>query len=525
MNAPFTPWPDEVAARYREQGLWTGESFAALLERLAVEHGDRIAVTDGGSWLSYEALAQRSRRVAAGLYRRGLRGGDIAVVQSANTSDYLVVLFALFRIGVAPVCALPAHREAEIGYFARHTGAAAYLHPGGAEYDRIAAGLDVGLVMTVAEAARTYGAPEPAVPGGDVVPPPMPGGGHLALLQLSGGSTGVPKLIPRSHDDYLYSVRIAAEVCELGPRTVYLCVLPVAHNFPLSSPGVLGVLYAGGTVVMAPDPSPDTCFALIASERVTMTALVPALALTWLRAAEASGVELPSLSVLQVGGARLGDADAKRVEPVLGARLQQVFGMAEGLVCYTRLDDPLETVCATQGRPASAADEVRVVDDGDRPVAPGDSGHLLTRGPYTIRGYFRADAHNTVAFTADGFYRTGDLVRRTETGHLIVTGRAKEQINRGGEKIATAEIEEQLRTHPGIHDAALVAVEDAALGERACAFCVTGGDLTAKQVRAYLRGRGLAGYKIPDLVRFVDSLPRTPVGKIDKNRLKESLSV
>ncbi|ADD44161.1 (2,3-dihydroxybenzoyl)adenylate synthase [Stackebrandtia nassauensis] len=517
MNAPFTPWPEDIAADYRDQGLWTGEPFSLLLERLAAKHGDRVAVTDGDCWLSYESLLERSRRVAAGLHQRGLRPGDIVVMQAANTSEYLVVLFALFRLGVAPVCALPAHREAEIGYFAEHTKAAAYLHPGGAEYDRIAASLDVTHVWTVEQAAKTY-----ADPAGL---PPAPRGGDLALLQLSGGSTGVPKLIPRTHDDYLYSVRVAAEVCELTPATVYLCALPVAHNFPLSSPGVLGVLYAGGTVVMAPDPSPDTVFPLIVSEGVTMTAVVPALALTWLRAAEARGAELPSLEVLQVGGARLGDADAERVTPVLGAKLQQVFGMAEGLVCYTRLDDPFATVCATQGRPASEADEVRIVDDADEPVPEGHSGHLLTRGPYTIRGYYRADAHNATAFTSDGFYRTGDLVRRTETGHLIVTGRAKEQINRGGEKIATAEIEEHLRTHPGIHDAALVAVPDDALGERACAFCVTDGELTAKQVRAHLRGRGLAAYKIPDLVRFVASLPRTPVGKIDKNRLKESVNL
>src|SRR5690606_38202027 len=137
---------------------------------------------------------------------------------------------------------------AEIGYFVEHTEAAAYLHPEGPEYDRIAASLSVRLNATVAEIAATHGDPAPL--------PPPPGGGDLALLQLSGGSTGVPKLIPRTHDDYVYSVRVAAEVCELDTDTVYLCALPAAHNFPLSSPGILGVLYAGGTVVMAPDPSP-----------------------------------------------------------------------------------------------------------------------------------------------------------------------------------------------------------------------------------------------------------------------------
>ncbi|CAM3418739.1 (2,3-dihydroxybenzoyl)adenylate synthase [Stackebrandtia soli] len=517
MNPSYTPWPEDTATEYRERGYWAGQGFWELLTERADDHGERPAIVTDAETVTYRALTDRAAACAAGLHARGLRPGDRVVVQAANDADYPVLLFALFRLGAVPVCALPAHREAEIGYFCSHAEAAAYIRPGGPDHDRVDAAVasEVPLRLTVAEAVALKG-------DGSALPEP-PRSDALALLQLSGGSTGVPKLIPRTYDDYHYSVRIAAEVCELGSSTVYLCALPVAHNFPLSSPGLLGVLYAGGTVVMAPDPSPDTAFRLIREHDVTMTAVVPALALLWLKSAEARRVELPSLDVLQVGGARLGAEDAARVAPLLGARLQQVFGMAEGLVCYTRFDDPQETVFETQGRPASDSDEVLVVDDADRPVPDGQDGHLLTRGPYTIRGYYRADDHNTRAFTTDGYYRTGDIVRRHPTGHLTVTGRAKDQINRAGEKIAAAEIEDHLRGHPSIHDAALVAVPDPALGERSAAFCVTDGALTAKGVRAYLRGRGLAAYKIPDLVRFVESLPRTPVGKIDKLQLKASL--
>ncbi|GAA4898598.1 (2,3-dihydroxybenzoyl)adenylate synthase [Stackebrandtia albiflava] len=491
-----------------------------MLSELARRYGEHTAVVDARGPVGYAALARRSERVAAGLAARGLRPGDIAVVQARNDADYVVLLFAAFRLGVIPVCALPAHREREIGYFLDHTGAAAYLHPGEDDHRRIAASTarEVRLVTTVAEAAASSG---PV----DALPPP-PGGGDLALLQLSGGSTGVPKLIPRTHDDYLYSVRVAAEVCEIDDRTVYLCALPAAHNFPLSSPGILGVLSVGGTVVMAPDPSPDTCFDLMDDAGVTMTAVVPALAQAWLTAARTRGRRPGSLRVLQVGGARLDAAHAAQVAPVLGCRVQQVFGMAEGLVCYTRLDAPDAVAHHTQGRPASPYDEIRIVDDRDRDVPDGHSGHLLARGPYTVRGYFRAAAHNPVAFTPDGYYRTGDLVRRTETGDLVVTGRAKDQINRGGEKIAAPEVEELLRGHPDIHDAAVIAVPDPVLGERSCAVCVAAPDRdpTGKQIRRHLRELGVAAYKIPDLVRFVPHLPRTAVGKIDKKRLKEDLS-
>jgi 2,3-dihydroxybenzoate-AMP ligase len=235
---------------------------------------------------------------------------------------------------------------------------------------------------------------------------------------------------------------------------------------------------------------------------------------------------LASLRMLQVGGAKLPAEAAARVEPVLGCRLQQVFGMAEGLVNYTRPDEPADVVEHTQGRPASPADEIRIVDDQDTDVPPGTVGHLLTRGPYTVRGYWRAADHDAVAFTADGFYRTGDLVRLTGTGHLVVTGRAKDQVNRGGEKIAVEEVENHLLSHPAVHDAAVVPLPDAYLGERACAVVVTRTDVprpTGAVLRAHLRSRGLAAFKIPDRVVLVDAFPVTGVGKVSRAALRTAL--
>ena len=146
--------------------------------------------------------------------------------------------------------------------------------------------------------------------------------------------------------------------------------------------------------------------------------------------------------MLQVGGARLADEVARTVGPVLGCTLQQVFGMAEGLLNYTRLDDPEDVICTTQGRPMSAGRRgPRVVDELDQDVPDGEPGALLTRGPYTPRGYYRAAEQNARAFTADGWYRSGDIVRRRPDGNLVVEGRDKDMINRGGEKITAEEVE------------------------------------------------------------------------------------
>jgi 2,3-dihydroxybenzoate---[aryl-carrier protein] ligase len=285
-------------------------------------------------------------------------------------------------------------------------------------------------------------------------------------------------------------------------------------------------LHAGAKVVLSPRPDADTAFALIEAERVTITGVVPPLAAAWVQAASRTAHDLSTLDVLLVGGAKCGRELAERIGPALGCRLQQVFGMAEGLVCYTRLDDPAEVVLSTQGRPISPDDEVRVVDPHDEVVPDGEVGALLTRGPYTIRGYYRAAEHNAVAFTRDGFYRTGDLVRRTATGHLEVVGRAKEQINRGGEKIAAAEVENHLMAHPGVLDAAVVAVPDEYLGERTCAYVVPaeGAAPTAPQLRKFVRERGVAAFKVPDLVRVVDAFPVTGVGKTSKRELRAALA-
>ncbi|GAB7037542.1 MULTISPECIES: (2,3-dihydroxybenzoyl)adenylate synthase [Catenuloplanes] len=521
-STDFTPWPAATADRYRAAGYWQGETFSAWLHGLAARFGDRVAVVDGQRRWTYAELDEAASRTAGTFEGLGVSRGDRVVVQLPNIGEFLPVVLGLFRLGALPVFTLPSHRRAEIGHLAAATDAVAYVIPGVWErfdYHALAAEVRAAVpsLRLVIDATALGQEPSEPFDGTDV------SAGDVAFLQLSGGSTGLPKLIPRTHDDYLYSVRASAEICRLSSDTVYLVALPVAHNFTMSSPGVLGVLHAGGRVVMCPAPSPAVAFPLIAAQRVTMTALVPPLALVWLDAAAGATDDLSSLELLQVGGARLADEAAARVRPVLGCALQQVFGMAEGLVNYTRHDDPPELVVGTQGRPISPDDEIRIVDSADVEVPAGTVGHLLTRGPYTIRGYYRAAEHNAVAFTADGFYRTGDLVRQLPSGHLVVEGRAKDQINRGGEKIAAEEVENHLLAHPAVLDASIVAVPDPVLGERSCAYVILRSGapaLTAGQVRAFVRSRGLAAYKVPDRVEFVDSFPQTAVGKVSKARLR-----
>ncbi|MFE6778218.1 (2,3-dihydroxybenzoyl)adenylate synthase [Streptomyces sp. NPDC057702] len=542
MSTPT--WPSEYAERYRAAGWWRGETFGQMLRERAERHPDRIAVVDPapapgapeGRRLTYGELDARADRFAAGLLARGIGKGDRVVLQLPNVAEFFEVMFALFRVGALPVFALPAHRASEVRYFCEFTEAAAYVIPathGGFDYRELATEVRAQVPtlrhVFVAADPDAAGAHTPlaelAAEPVPVTDPPAPG--DLAFLQLSGGSTGVPKLIPRTHDDYLYSLWGSNEICGVDEDSVYLCALPAAHNFPLSSPGTLGALYAGARVVLAPQPSPDVAFPLIERERVTLTGLVPPLALAWIEAAARRDHDLSSLQVLLVGGAKFSEEAARRVRPALDCTLQQVFGMAEGLVNYTRLDDDEETIVTTQGRPISPDDEVRVVDDADNDLPIGATGHLLTRGPYTIRGYWRAPEHNATAFTADGFYRTGDVVRLTDHGYLVVEGRAKDQINRGGEKVAAEEIENHILAHPAVHDVAVVSMPDAYLGERTCAYVVPRAGAEPVRpiaIKKFVRERGLAAYKVPDRVEFIDAFPSTGVGKVSKKDLRAAIA-
>lgn len=535
------PYPEAFATRYREKGYWIGQNLSDFLQQSAQQFPENIAIFDADTALNYQQFNQLVSFCANNLYQQGLRAGDKAVVQMPNCYQFYVVFFALIRLGALPIMSLPAHRHAELNSFFQQTQASAYFCADfGAQkfdYRELArkcqqANPALQHIFVLGDAAE-FSNLAALLHKTDLLARAIrpSSADQVAFLQLSGGSTGIPKLIPRTHDDYLYSVRESAKICQLEQSSRLLMVLPAAHNFSMSSAGALGIFYAGGAVVLGSDPSPETAFALIRKHGVTDACLVPALVRPWMDKADKDQDNiLSTLRCLQVGGARLPDTVASRLIDDFQVRLQQVFGMAEGLVNYTHFDMSPEQIIHTQGLKISADDEILVLDEHDQPVAAGEIGHLLTRGPYTIRGYYKAPEHNARSFTPDGFYRTGDLVRIRADGCIVVEGRSKEQINRGGEKIATEEVEQALVTHPQVRLAALVAMPDEMLGEKSCAFIAwqtQDNDPSAirrgMQLRQYLKDYGLATYKIPDRIEFIEQFPYTAFGKIDKKVLRQHL--
>ncbi|MBI6550239.1 (2,3-dihydroxybenzoyl)adenylate synthase [Xenorhabdus lircayensis] len=529
MSIEFNHWPEDLSQRYRQRGYWLDLPLDDIFSRQA--NNENTALICSERQYSYRQLNQLTDNLAASLKRRGVQHGQTALVQLGNVAEFYITFFALLRLGVLPVNALFSHQRSELLAYAEQIKPSlliadrshslfsdnTFIHELHTRYPSLTSVFlrgdncsPIDLTVLTDEKVNSFTA--------------MPTqADEVAFFQLSGGSTGTPKLIPRTHNDYYYSIRASVDICQFNTQTRYLCALPAAHNYPMSSPGALGVFYAGGQVIMVNDPSASSCFPLIEQHRINVAALVPPAVSLWLEAIAltADKSSLDSLTLLQVGGAHLSESLARRIPSELGCQLQQIFGMAEGLVNYTRLDDDEQTIFTTQGRPISDDDEVWIADKLGNPLPHGVPGRLMTRGPYTFRGYYQNHQYNKHVFDENGFYCSGDLVIQTEQGYLKVVGREKDQINRGGEKIAAEEIENLLLRHPQVIHAALIAIPDALMGEKSCAYVVTREEIKSVILRRFLREQGIADYKLPDRFENVPYLPMTPVGKIDKQTLRQ----
>ncbi|WP_406340448.1 (2,3-dihydroxybenzoyl)adenylate synthase [Streptomyces sp. NBC_00648] len=435
-----TPLLSETIGRYYDHGYYQGAALPQLLAEHARTYGTRTALVHGERRLTYRELNRRVDRVAAGLALRGIRSGDRVIVQLPNVPEFVITVYALMRAGALPVFASISHRADEIGHLARIAEAAAYIGPSVHHgFDHAAMAAEISDDHPRLRRAFTLDSPDGAQGGFATAPSgclffPLrsvdaPRGpdrtynpNDVAFFLLSSGNTAPPQLVPRTHNDYAYQSRAAAELIGLGPEDVYLAALPAESNFAFGCPGIVGTFAVGGTVVLIDDPGPADAFHAIETEKVTVTSLVPAVAQLWLDTRLNGQYDLAGLRLIQIGGARLHPELAARIPSAFDCRLQQVFEMAEGLLCLTRLTDTDAVIHHTQGRPLSPGDEIRITDADGTDVPAGTPGQLWTRGPCTLRGYYKAPDQNTGSFTADGFCKTGVVARLTEDGNLVVGG-------------------------------------------------------------------------------------------------------
>ncbi len=531
--AGVTRFPPEFAARYRARGYWEDIPLGRFYTDVFASHGDRVAMVSGGERVPYSLLGERVDHLARHLLEMGVVPLDRWVVQLPNIPEFVYLYFALERLGAIPIMALPGHRWNEINAFFELSGATGYAVgemlgdfdslPLIAQVRDAHPGVHTVLgALTIRELLRSKPALDSRLVDTVEVDPDEP-----CILQLSGGTTGVPKLIPRTNNDYVYNTKAAVAVNDVHADDCMLVALPIAHNFPLACPGISGFFWKGARVVLTESPRADDVLPLIEGERITHLELVPALLIRYINSPGVTERDLSSVRVINTGGQKLQPEVKRRAEIVFpNARVQEVFGMAEGLLMFVRLDDTEEVRFETAGRPVCDDDEILIVDEDRNPVPDGEVGELLVRGPYTLRGYYNVPEYNARTFTPDGFYCSGDLMRRHPSGNYIVEGRKKDLINRGGEKISAEEIENLILSHPAVLNVACVPMPDPVLGERMCAFVIPkpGRTLTLSELAGFLTEKGLAKFKLPERLELTDDLPLSKFGKVAKNVLTKQVA-
>jgi 2,3-dihydroxybenzoate-AMP ligase len=538
------PHPAADVDRYVAAGAWVMRSLPTAFREAATTYAERTALITPDERLTYRDLDARSDAVAAGLLSSGLLPGERVLLQLTNSATAVIAWYGLLKAGLIPVCTLAIHRRLEIEQIGRKSGAVAHLVQADfLSFDLVGLAHEVaGLLPAMRQLLTVGAAPDNAglriedlqdhelsateqaelleiAESLDVQGP--------AVLQLSGGTTGTPKIIPRLHAEYRYNADLTSRWWGHTEQSVLAFGLPLAHNAALANG--LHAAHGAGAALLLATPAADVMLPLMAEHGATWTMSPPGLVRDYL-----------SHPAFDDAVARLGTwvLTAARVpRPVFdeltgrGVQVTQAFGMSEGLFLFTPLDAPADLRAETVGVPISPLDEVRVLLPGTEvEVAEGETGELAARGPYTIRGYLAAPDRDREAFTAEGFYRSGDLVRarRCEgTLSYSIEGRVKDLIDRGGEKISAEEVELLLAGHPAVADVALVGMPDPRLGERSCAYVVARdphNPPTLVDVSAYLEAEGLAKYKWPERLELIDALPRTQIGKVSKVKLRADIS-
>jgi 2,3-dihydroxybenzoate-AMP ligase len=529
MLEGVVPFPPDFARRYRDKGYWQDKSLAQEFTTVFDRFGERIFLVDQGREYTYGDVDRLTDNLALNLLELGLKPLDRVVPTLPNCAEFVLLYFALQKIGAIPIAALVTHRYAEISQFVKLSGASACVYPqrqGDFEFEPMMRrvqqenpSLKFCISLPDLHALIERKAENAGLLKTIRIDPTDP-----CVFQLSGGTTGIPKLIPRTHNDYAYNSKTAAPVCGVTQDSVLLLALPIAHNLPLACPGIQGYFFQGGKVVLCASTRPDEMLSLVEKHRVTHIKVVPALLIRLINEPSIKKFDLSSLKVIQSGGQRMQpEVRTKAQQLIPGCFVQENFGMSEGMLFFVRPDDPQEVKLETCGRPICPDDEVRLVDDEGREVGPGEVGELICRGPYTLRGYYGVPEYNAKAFTRDGFYCSGDLMRRHPSGNYVVEGRKKDLINRGGEKISAEEIENLILSHPAVQNVACVPVPDAHLGERMCACVVLrkGHLLNLESLVSFLKTKEIAKFKLPERLEIVDEFPVSTFGKVSKKALSE----
>ena len=526
----------ELERAYRSNGHWQGASFAPLLERASEQWGDRTALVDGNSRLSFREVRARVENLAAGLAGLGVRRGSVVALQLPNWWETVIASWAVIRLGAVLTPVHPMYRRRELDFILRESEAEVLLVPGtfrkfdhrtlAGELRRALPRLRHVVVVRDPAAAGEISFAElgdrsdsrPARAPSSLPTPTV--GSDVLLLMYTSGTTADPKGVLHSHDTLLYEARSLEHAHGLGPGDTVLMPSPLTHVSGLIH-AVLLPFVLGTRAVLMDCWNTDQARELIELDSVTYMIGAPIFLSDLTHHPRLADQPTRSLRLFSCGGAGVSPELILESRRRLGCVAKRVYGSTEfPTLTTTGPNDPPELGAATEGKAIGAA-EIRIVDEDGTVLPPGQEGEILARGPECFLGY-QDPALDAEAFTPDGWFRTADLGTVDLQGFLTVTGRKKDIIIRKGEKISAAELETMIAGHPSVADVAVIAIPDPVTGERACA-CVLlrpGAKLTLEELCDFLRAEGLPNQKLPESLEIVTDFPRTASGKVQKHLLR-----
>jgi 2,3-dihydroxybenzoate-AMP ligase len=536
----FEPYRPEDSETYNKYRWWPGITWGDMFNKATDLYPDKEGLVDDTHRFTYRELRNKVDRLAMGFISLGINERQFVFLQIPNWHEYLLAFYALQKIGAIPVLLISRHGLSEMLHIAALTDPVAWIGP--THYRDTEYLPMLRQVMKETKALRhllsvrgqedkafiplesLMASGQPTTAKLEAIEARRPDPMEVSMILLTGGTTGLPKAVPRTHNDYIASVEYHSKAWGITSEDTLLTAAPVGHAQAMHN-GVGSVFLNFCKYVITDSTDAEEICRVIEREKVTAFPTVPALVQRMVNLDNLGEYNLHSLKKIYCGGAPSPPELVRSVYDRIGCKFVNALGSSEGLGSMTRLNADLETICTTVGQKDCPYCQYKVLDQHGQEVPPGYEGELMAKGPTVFTGYFKSPEDNQTTFTRDGFFKTGDLAKIDESGTITITGRIKETILRGGETISAVAIERLIASHPGVAEVAVIGMPDKALGERICAYVTLkgGASLAFQELIAYLRSLGASVLQLPERLEIVDAIPRTKIGKADKKALKEDI--
>jgi non-ribosomal peptide synthetase component E (peptide arylation enzyme) len=537
----FTSYKKKDAEKYNRFRWWSGLTFGDLLDRAADIHPDKEAFVDRKTRLTYREAREKTDRLAIGMMNLGIRPLDRVLIQLPNWNEFVFAYFAVQKIGAIAVLLIDRLRQFEINHLINLTGATSWIVPSRYKntdylptiHDVLETHRGFRNVITVRGEGNAQAFPrlESLIEGSQLTeknrtrlarrrPDPM----DVAHMGTTGGTTGVPKIVPRTHNSLITGIELCSRSWEQNNEDINLIAGPIGHDLSFTKGFIGSVITMGKVVFLDSTDDKDIC-ETIHREKVTSIIWVPTLAQRMLQCKDLDKYDLSCLKKMHSAGGTSHPDLVRDVTERLRMKFYNGYGATEGMTTITRPTDTLETICSCVGRPTCPYDTYKVIDEEGNELPPDRQGELVLKGPGVFTGYYKNPQENRKVFTRDGFFRTGDLARIDGKGYITLTGRIKEMINRGGESISATEIEKLISRQPGVAAVAVIPMPDPVMGERVCAYIEpkAGVELTFDEIISFLKGQNASVLKLPERIEFIAAMPYTGAQKLDKQTLRAEI--